>query len=317
MNIKVITYHIKTMQSETHEIIAKFLYESFKPVRLIFPINQSIDYKNDIFSCHNYNNNMSFNNRIIMTPAKYMANILDNNNLYGDFILEQKDDMYTLDTMGKIPVRYVYMLKDFYLKEHGTIDYESKIQSEDSKKYWSDIVEKCPLDILKNIALGGFYAAERQTYKIKVFQGPPYTEDRTWFTKDHNHSTSAKTFCERSKILYSLGNIDQDSKYKYQYFQLGAAEGGINMRYANQLPWQPVRSHVRYGPFQYRGYANSCGYLDVRGHNTYDQRKDLSVEEVVVLYEFLKTEGADVRIMIINGIQGAEYVKDVTDSYGG
>ncbi len=300
------------MDSDTPSVISKFLYESFKPIRLIFPKNISINYTNAIFSCYCYNNHMGFNNRIIMTPAIYMANILDNYYINGDFILEEKDGMYILDTEGKIPVRHVYMFKDFYLKELGTIDYESKKTYEDSQKHWKDIVEKCPLDILKNIALGGFYAAEDQSYKIKVFAAPPYSEDRKWYTKDHDHSQSAKTFCERSKILYSLGNIDQNAKHKYQYYQLGAAEGGFNMSYANRLPWQTVRSHIknRYNSFKYRGFHSSCGYTDTRGHDTYDQRKDLSVEEIVVLYEFLKEEGADVREISINGTQTKDYVRE-------
>lgn len=292
--------------SETHTVVTTFLHKSFKPVRIIFPKNTEIYYKNAIFGCWSQDGSVHFYDTQIKTPAVYMVKILDS--VQNDFILEEKYGMHILDTLGKIPTRYVYMLKDFFFKDLGTIDYNSKVNYDDTIKYWENVVFQCPLKILKNIVLEAFdNVAEGQSYKIKVFNGPPYFEDRTWYTKDRNHSKTAEAFIDKSNKLYSLGYTPEDTDplahYKYRYNQLGAAEGGIKMTYAGYLPWQPVRSHVRYGPFQWKNYHSSCGYLDTRGHDTYDQRKDLSVEEIVVLYEFLKREGADVRVLSINGVK--------------
>ena len=288
--------------SETHRIVTTFLQKSFKPVRMIFP-KQSVCYKNAIFSCTNcdiLSNDkklLKFNQGTIKIPCMVMAQLLIE---FDDLVfrLEETENDYILDTMGRIPTRYCYMLMDFYFRDQKVkIDYYSKKSSDEMIIFWSNIVKECPLTILKNITMAGFKAAEFQRYKIQVFMGPPYSENREWFTKDHHHSDSAKEAWNRSEKLYSLGNIDQEIETKYRYYSLGAAEGGISMRYVNRLPWQPVRTHVRYGPFKFDHYVSSCGYTDTRGHCTYDQRKDLSVEEIVVLYEYLKSEGADVRVI--------------------
>lgn len=296
------TIIIQNTLTETHKVIIKFLQQSFEPVRLTFP-KQAMCYKNGIFSCYNHGilhekqTQMRFEQGIINTPAMAIARLLIEYDNYV-FDLEEIGDNYILDTMGRIPTRYCYMLKDFYFKDQKTtIDFCSKKSIDSMKEFWSETVSKCPLTILKNIAMIGFRAAEWQSYRIQVLEGPGYFKNREWFTKDHNHSEAAKEAWERSKKLYSLGNIDPDAKNKHQYYKLYAAEGGIKMSYANFLPWQAVRSHIRYGPFTFDHYVSSCGYTDTRGHDTYDQRKDLSVEEIVILYEYLKSEGANVKVI--------------------
>lgn len=294
---------------ETYNIVTSFLQQSFKPVRLIFP-KQSLYYENAIFSCMNMQHNvvqMKFTLGKIKIPCVTMARLLIE---YDDYIFElhEQNGNYILDTMGRIPTRFCHMIKDFYFKDQDsvTIDYNSDKSLLDNNKFWFDTINECPYTILKNITMAGFKAAEFQQYKIKVFQGPPYSKNREWFTKDHHHSEAAKEAWKRSTRLYSLGNPnpspssdpkntkEQCEYNQYRYYELGAAEGGIKMRYANSLPWQPVRSHVRYGPFKFDRYVSSCGYTDTRGYDTYNQRKDLSVEEIVVLYEYLKSEGAEI-----------------------
>lgn len=65
------------------------------------------------------------------------------------------------------------------------------------------------------------------------------------------------------------------------------------MDYAKYLPWYKLRNYFRW----YSGDR-----VDTRGIDTYSPRRDLSVEEIVILHEFLKSEGADVRVLKMNGL---------------
>jgi hypothetical protein len=127
-----------------------------------------------------------------------------------------------------------------------------------------------------------------------------------WFTFDQDPSPAAQQFFDKSSTLYSIGNIDPNNEYdKHKYRRLDASGGGISMEYANNLPWQALREHIRFNSHQYPGGGvfSSGGYTDTRGWNTYNQRKDLSVEEIIILHEFLKAEGAEVELLNVNGIK--------------
>lgn len=93
---------------------------------------------------------------------------------------------------------------------------------------------------------------------------------------------------DRSELLYSLGNIDPNAKHKYRYYKLAASEGGIGMGYMNHLPWQKVRPFTM--PYDF------C-VTDIRGSDTYYRKSAVPTEELVVLYEFLKAEGADLQLL--------------------
>jgi hypothetical protein len=283
------------MLSETQKVIATFLSESFKPARLTFPKNVNNNYKNAIFSCTiTESHDMCFFDVTIKTPYVFMAKILDT--VCYEFKLVLEDDMYILDTKGLLPIRYIYMLKDFCFKETGIIDYNSDVTYEDIIKKWNDIINPCPLNILKNIALYSLNIAENQSYDITVNRGPSYFNDRTWYTKDYCTSECATEFMNRSKALYSLGNIEPYQKIKFCYEKLDAAEGGINMDYAIFQPWYNVRYHIH---TNFKSNTYFCPYTDVRGHNSYHRRQCLPVEELIILYEFLKSEGADVEVIKI------------------
>jgi len=287
-----------------YDAVVTFLYKSFLPVRITFPSSINVNYKNDIFKCTSYEDHISFKLLHIETPAMYMVKIL--NKLSTDFELEQKDDKYILDTKGKIPTRYVYMLKDFYFKDNAVIDYESKVNN--TEKYWRSIVSRCPRTLLELCIEGSFYSTQNK-YKIKVLHGPSHFKDRTWYTKNGDLSKAAEKFMNKSKTLYSLGNIDQNAEIKFGYDKLFVVEGGINMDYAKNLPWYSIMlPHIRF-EFTYwsglqfrfdRSAISSYVHLHTRGHDTYDQRGNLSTEEIVVLYEFLKSEGADVQVINTN-----------------
>jgi hypothetical protein len=283
------------MTHKTKTYVSEFLCDSYKPVRLIFSkdvYKYGVNYQNAIFEyCINLHaNKMYFKKGPIEIPATIISKYLS------DPVTELKfedydEDHYVVDTEGKIPIRYIFMLKDFYFKNRGTIDYNSKVDYMVSKKTWTERVDLCHIDILKRFVRSGLDVAEdTQNYQIHVVSAPPYTSNRVWSTENHHWSPAAKEFINRSSSLYSLGNDISTNKYRYHV--LFAAEGGIHMEYAKYLPWYKLRNFFRW----YSG-----GRIDTRGVDTYRQRRDLSVEEIVILHEFLKSEGADVKVIAING----------------
>jgi len=291
------------MQSQIKNHIATFLHKTFTPVRLIFPkiIKCKRVYDNALFHSSIYQS-AHFGKGFIETPGMYMAKILGDTKNDTFFVLKENTNAFILDTMGQIPARYVYMLKDFVFKNEAQVDFNSDKKICENEEYWKNCVSECPDNILKKLATETLHLAERQTYKIKVHDGPPYFKINEWYTYDQDASLAAQQFFNKSSTLYSIGNIDPRNEYnKHKYHQLSAAGGGISMTYANNLPWQTLRKYIH----QYSNGVlfSSGGYTDTRGWNTYDQRKDLSVEEIVILHEFLKAEGAKVELLNVNGIK--------------
>jgi hypothetical protein len=291
------------------DVVTKFLTKIYQPQRFSFSIEKGIDYRNHLFKCSRYGNGMSFsNNEAIRSPGTFIASILsrehENMRRSVHFDLEITGDHVRLDTMGKIPARNVHMLKDFYFKtnENVIIDSDSLTKIAEIEEYWHKKVNECNENILKNILFNAVNLAENQKFRFKVIEGPCYFENKEWYTCDHNHSPAAKLCLARSTRLYSIGNTDIENRFRYQ--ELFASGGGIHMSYAKMLPWHALRQYT----LREIGMAGSgsSGYLDTRGSDTYDQRKDLSVEELVVLYEYLKSEGAVVKLLYVNGIKVSE-----------
>jgi hypothetical protein len=114
------------MQSQIKNHIATFLHKTFTPVRLIFPktIKCKRVYKNALFHSSIYQS-AHFGKGFIETPGMYMAKILGDTKNNTFLNIKENATVYTLDTMGLIPARYVYMLKDFVFKNEAIIDFNS------------------------------------------------------------------------------------------------------------------------------------------------------------------------------------------------
>jgi hypothetical protein len=146
------------------------------------------------------------------------------------------------------------------------------------------------------------------TFELIVRQAPPYQYDhhvdlfesdwmihqksvnqiknqisqQLWYTHDHDCSPSALIFFSQSKKYYSLY-----SPLQPPYGRLAAAEGGIHLFYYHQLPWTKLRPLLT---------SSGNDYHDIRGHDCYTPRKDVSYEEIIILKEILKKEGALVQM---------------------
>lgn len=132
-----------------HDGITTFLHKSFLPVRITFPKDALPHYENAIFKWSNIKEIVHINDGTIETPAICMARHFCTDN--DIFELQEKDNMYVLDTEGKIPTRYVYMLKDFFFKDAAIIDYNSKVTHCDNLKYWRKLIIDKPTAVLEKI----------------------------------------------------------------------------------------------------------------------------------------------------------------------
>src|SRR5437762_11106953 len=120
---------MKKVSSETYNAITTFLHKSFTPVRLRFPRHIVPQYKNHMFNCQTNKNNLRFNTTNVLSPVMYMAKAINPSYHLSSQVCDLgKHDMRILDTCGMIPTRYIYMLKDFFFKDQGIIDYDSVVQ---------------------------------------------------------------------------------------------------------------------------------------------------------------------------------------------
>jgi hypothetical protein len=286
---------IKSISSDTYKAVATFLHKSFLPVRITFPRNIVPKYKNHIFNCQKYGNGLVFNNTNILTPATYMAKVLDNSYRTSYYFDLGNDNMYTLDTHGLIPTRYIYMLKDFFFKDQAIVDHNSQIKQENDAIYWSNVANECSPKILKDVITQAIKVAETQSLKINVTKSPLYSKDDWWwYTSGSIVSNVAAIFMIRSMKLYSLGNIDSNVIEKYRYHSLAPPDNGISMSYAHSQPWQEFRRYIRNE--NKNEHHNSKDILEVKGVDTYERTGDLSIEELVILHEALVADGANVNV---------------------
>jgi hypothetical protein len=159
---------------------------------------------------------------------------------------------------NKIPLRWYYILQDFYIHdlqfEIEPIDYTNKVNQ------LTDIVIE---NIIKD-------ATQIKTpYILKV-------NDDRWITRDlvcRDKNELVETFFENSKNYKSLNGY-----YKY----LAACEGGIEFNNSYVDDYVDL-NHSQFGVGSIR---NEC-----KGHNSYLTGKDITVEELLVLHLIMNKEG--------------------------
>jgi hypothetical protein len=283
--------------------IIEYIVESFRPIRITAPASEwkNLDYTNAIFRAYvSQQGYLVFQSHypylmkdFIPHPVGFISSIFGDNDEY-EFHLELSDTSVanlTFNSKGIVANRWVRMLADFGLKS-ATIDEDS------NSEYWTTKLEPIPESVLKNIGWLFVNMMERQYISVEVLKAPQYTSQeyeelvkhpvlphiqelidlRIWETADRRSSPSAEIFykkCQKYASLYSPNS--------QPYYSLAACEGGINLFYAASLPWAKLRPDM---------IDHSNGYHDIRGHNKYTIRRDVPYEEIVVLIEVLKKEGA-------------------------
>ena len=251
------------------------------------------------------------NKKFMMHPSTYLASIINEtqeHNFYLDIYNDTLKEI-TFDTRGTIPNRWVRMLADFAFKI-SKIDEDSSVSPEQNIEYWTTKISNIPEYCLTNMAR---FCVQMMDYSnnitVNIKKAPVYMYDeykslcrldkfvpvrlseiiiernitnRIWGTYDGSCEPSTYIFFKKCANYYSLYCSE-----KQPYYSLAAAEGGIYLAYYHNLPWSIIRPHL---------VSNANGYHDIRGHTNYSPRKDIPYEEIIVLYEILKKEGAFVDI---------------------
>jgi hypothetical protein len=250
------------------------------------------------------NNNVVYKNlnNKIKTPESFLKYILDRPSKPTFFELSKYNNLYKFNTDGLIPLRYIDIFNDF---SSNKLYYDKPTQNE-IKMYEDKILEKIS-NISDNILLDIFkyadYLSVHDKYmKIKIKFAPYYPFDndfletyynnswrnpithseacrlinqRYWYSGDGDMSSpSTKIFFNRSSKLSSLCNIG--------YKKLFSSSGGINMSYAEKLPWFKLRYM----------FNNRQIYYDLPGQDFYHSYT-FDITEFIVFSEVLAKEGTD------------------------
>lgn len=254
--------------------------------------------------------------KFMMHPLTYILSLVNDQHRH-DFVIDlynEQNVSVTFDTKGMIPNRWIRMLADFGL-ENATIDEDSSVSQEEINKRWYDRISALPEQVIENIGHMFRMMMEQQRVSVQVVRAPPYNigyddpnnpddseyyenvhrkrpddnsliYDRVWGTYDAYATPSAQIFFQKCQKYHSYY-----CKNHQPYYTLAACEGGISLAYLQYLPWANLRPYLMDG---------GNGYHDIRYHNKYYPRKDTPYEELIVLAEALKKEGAEIILKIEN-----------------
>lgn len=320
--------------------IIKYLAESFKPIRITASRDdwRKLKYSNSIFGvsvfydesmlayqtkeilsqCTNLIFSASFYNYCVhkeymLHPLTHILSLVNDQSRH-DFVIDiynEQNVPVTFDTKGMIPNRWIRMLADFGLA-NATIDENSIVTQREINQIWTNRIDSLPKQVIENIGHNFRIIMEQPRMSIRVIRAPVYcidTDDsedsveyeeiykkrdddkklvreRVWGTYDAYATPSAQIFfkkCEKYHSYYCHG--------EQPYYTLAACGGGISMYYLQNLPWSDLRPLLM---------SSGNRYHDIRGQDQYSPYKDTPYEEIIVLYEALKKEGAEVTIQSEN-----------------
>jgi hypothetical protein len=242
-------------------------------------------------------------------------------------------DIYTLDTNGCYPVRWITMIADFAFsrinnKSSFVIDYtNSTYKSSNVKHEWKTIINSLSEDLLHNLCKKIFIMMENQKLELSILKTPPYSLD-IW-----------KEFCQKSaysKILcQNILDIEEVLKNR-QWFCIDeiCSPGSAlffwitNKRnyfsFLNQYQEHNIEHNIKhddnsikiykiakggihliyynYLPWQQFKISSSNYYNDEHNICIYNPNSNnnigISFEEIILLGETLKIENAEFKFKI-------------------
>jgi len=206
--------------------VQDLLSESYPKFKVKFYDTSNYKYSNELFTIDIENDILYFFDNKLSIASRVFSFFVDEN------VIQFKLINNELDTKGLIPIRFFWMIKDFY-KDCEINIYES------SHKYFHNKLEKVPEYLLGNI-LNNCLIKDIKTLSI---------EDDRWDTSTKLNDFVVK-FNENCKNYYSFGCY---SKTPFSYVYL--TEGGLNLHYLTRLP-----SKI------------GCRYYDLTGINSYSNR---------------------------------------------
>ena len=123
----------------------------------------------------------------------------------------------------------------------------------------------------------------REFNSYRMYGGEKELLERIWFTGDQRCTPGVLMFFRHVRLQRYQSFYGQERIYG----TLAACEGGISLYYARASPWTRYRQEMVLG---------GNGRHDIRC-NPYRARKDIPVEEIVILGEALRMAGADIQLV--------------------
>ena len=261
------------------DVIGQYLSTSLKPGKIIFNKQYAVNneyfeplIENALFTinyCEINNNDNSIKKKIICFRYKDLENIFIAKHLMdcsNEFELKEfDDDNYYFETTGIIPLRWLYMIKDFYWK-HSEIQELTEIN-------YSELLQKIPEIALNQILLNSW-----KTKKTYCFQVINLDESKLWQTLNGEFSEYTKKIIKSCNSYLSLRNNDTRDSYQ----RLFAYEGGVEI-FNNY-----IKDYIK---FNHNYFYSGSFRNEMKGKTNYRTGKDINLEEILCFYLALKDKG--------------------------
>lgn len=260
------------------DFIGQYLSVSLKPAKFIFNKQYAVNNEyyeslitNPLFNI-NYreiNNDDGSIKKIIFFKYKDLENTFIAKHLikYSDeFELKEFDyDNYYFETTGIIPLRWLYIIKDFYWK-HSEIQELSEIN-------YIEILNKIPEIALNQILINSWKTKNHYHFEVLNLD-----KTNKWQTLDGKFSKYTNDILTSCNSYLSLKNYVDGDCYK----KLFAAEGGVEI--FNKFIKDYMNFNHNY--FYCGSYRN-----EMKGNDKYHTGKDVNLEEILCFYLALKDKG--------------------------
>eukprot|EP00727_Mastigamoeba_balamuthi_P011943 m51a1_g7371 hypothetical protein (327) ;mRNA; f:69124-70104 len=311
-------------------LVAEYLADTFLPISIAVPrsaLSTASSYRTGLFRAWLQSRRspvIEVYYWAVSTPASDSTPLVAHPAVYaaehlgvvpqGYFGLEARPegDEYVLDSQGKLPRRWMLMMVDFWFKhESGARVVPADPEAEkallrESASEWEARLRELPAAVREALQEAMLYINWRGRCSFRVRQAPPYTlqqvtellgakeaealddrdrghvAGRVWCTGDNWCSVPTRAFFRRCERFLSIPKVDIPG-WTAPYQRNSACEGGIVMFY-DFGPWQQLAPHLG---------SISDGRCDLRGSDSYCHcRALMPIDELIVLREALKTEGA-------------------------
>jgi len=192
---------------------------------------------------------------------------------------KEDDNFVSYSTKGQIPIRWLYMIKDFHFKE-------SIIEPDENIDYYP-LLKELPKNTFNKIINDTL--TPKSKFGFKVTNYPEIELKEGWYLKKI-WGTYNKSFTQyTSKILEECGKFESlKPVINKSYDILFKDEGGINILTEDMYEFIKYCHTVE----PYRVNDNS-----LIGTNSYYSNKNVTTEELICLYLALKELGVEVEII--------------------
>lgn len=230
-------------------------------------------YRNPLFRAAFYGNGGDpcagiFSNRTVV-PALNMAGLLEKKEVLFPLHHDEYhhgEKLYTLDTQGNVPLRWLYMLDDFHLAPEFHSEITEVGTAEDAVPHYTRLLEKLPA-YTRNAVM--FEKAFELVYDMRLVINDP-----EWDTGNGQFSSFTKQVLDNCMTHGSTGR---------RLYKPCESQPGLEIpRHRYMEEWLAQRRHV----VDILPFRN-----EFRGHNTYTAGGDVTLEELVVLSECIRVAG--------------------------